>query len=320
MKILSVLYAEINNDGIYGMSKYISKNLKFDVSKRVFSKKEAKDFIKFYGPDIVIIDTKEPVEKNYIFIKKMYEKYKKTRIIMYTDSYENEIIEKCVEAGVSAYVIRKPKANHLMKVIEEVAEGKLNFEDIKRETTDELEDDIYFTEYKVSEEDIFGNVKSLSETKVPLNSKIIKKDDFCDLFIVEDNAIALEGLLMFISKIPFLRVIGTAQDGEKALEKLKTLRPDIIITDIMHPNIDGLKMSKIIIKNNPDAKIIIHSADCNEETLFQIAECGAIGFIPKPINFEEFSEKILFIINQDNYSIYNPFNLSNDILKFRKKY
>ena len=77
-------------------------------------------------------------------------------------------------------------------------------------------------------------------------------------------------------------VCGEGQDGFEAIEKYKTLQPDLVIMDITMPNMDGLAALKEIKKENPNAKVVMCSAMGQESYVVDAIKSGASDFIVKP--------------------------------------
>lgn len=75
-----------------------------------------------------------------------------------------------------------------------------------------------------------------------------------------------------------------AQDGQEAVELYKTHKPTICFMDLTMPVMDGFEAIKEICKFDPDAKIIVISADIQELSMKKAKDNGAIGFIKKPIS------------------------------------
>lgn len=84
----------------------------------------------------------------------------------------------------------------------------------------------------------------------------------------------------------------TAFDGADGFEKYKKINPDIIITDISMPNVDGLEMINEIRKISPTVPIIILSAFSEKEKLFKAIDMSVCKYIVKPIDIEELLEVI----------------------------
>ena len=77
-------------------------------------------------------------------------------------------------------------------------------------------------------------------------------------------------------------VCGEAEDGAVAIEKYKSLTPDLVIMDITMPNVDGLTALKTIKKDHPEAKIVMCSAMGQESYVVEAIKSGAADFIVKP--------------------------------------
>lgn len=78
-------------------------------------------------------------------------------------------------------------------------------------------------------------------------------------------------------------VVGYAKNGEEGIELYKELLPDIVIMDIIMPGIDGLETAEILLKNNPEAKILMLSSLCDAGTLGEVRNIGLKYLIPKPL-------------------------------------
>lgn len=102
---------------------------------------------------------------------------------------------------------------------------------------------------------------------------------------VEDDLLVSEIMEMTL-KIFFDKVL-IAYDGEEGLELFKKEKPDLIISDILMPKLDGLEMSKEILKINKDAKIILVTADNESNYHTKAKEIGVLDYLQKPIDFEK---------------------------------
>lgn len=81
-----------------------------------------------------------------------------------------------------------------------------------------------------------------------------------------------------------------ANNGEEGLAKYKKINPDIIITDIMMPKLDGLEMTKIIREQNENIPIIVLSAFSDKEKLLKAIDIGITKYFIKPFDPEEVLE------------------------------
>lgn len=107
--------------------------------------------------------------------------------------------------------------------------------------------------------------------------------DDIKILLVEDD-VHSRLFLQTVIKSKFKNYI-IAEDGQDGLNKFKEHRPDMVISDIAMPNMDGLEMSKNIKAINPDTHIIITTAFDNKDTLKKAIEVGVNSYVIKPIEF-----------------------------------
>ncbi len=110
------------------------------------------------------------------------------------------------------------------------------------------------------------------------------------LLCVEDNLDARKQIKMMLEDD--FKEIYTASDGAEGFELYKDKRPDIILTDINMPNMDGLSMIKEIRKQDKDQQIVIISAFDDRKNLLEAINLGGNGFISKPIDVDKLYEKL----------------------------
>ncbi|RXJ79830.1 DNA-binding response regulator [Aliarcobacter skirrowii] len=108
------------------------------------------------------------------------------------------------------------------------------------------------------------------------------------VLIVEDE-IDLANLIKSSIKELFFKVV-IAKDGLEAIKKFDSFKPDIIISDIMMPNLNGLEMSKKIKEKNSETPIVILSAHSHKEMLMEAIDLGISKYFIKPFDIEEFIE------------------------------
>lgn len=104
------------------------------------------------------------------------------------------------------------------------------------------------------------------------------------VFLVEDESLIREGLR---DNIPWeqygYRFVGEAGDGEMALPLIRKSRPDLLITDIKMPFMDGLSLSKIVKEEFPKTKVVIISGYDDFEYAREAIEVGVDQYLLKPI-------------------------------------
>lgn len=106
------------------------------------------------------------------------------------------------------------------------------------------------------------------------------------VLVVDDSAFMRKALSMMLESDPGIKVIGTARDGEEGIEKVRTLKPDLVTMDIEMPRMDGLAALRVIMKTCPLPVMMISSltTDGASATLDAL-EMGAVDFIPKQLSY-----------------------------------
>jgi two-component system, chemotaxis family, chemotaxis protein CheY len=93
------------------------------------------------------------------------------------------------------------------------------------------------------------------------------------------------------------QVVGEAETGIQAIERYRELHPDIVTMDITMPEMTGIEAVRQIIKEHPDAKIIMCSAMGQQKLVVEAIEAGAKDFIVKPFDESRVVEAINRVLN-----------------------
>ena len=101
------------------------------------------------------------------------------------------------------------------------------------------------------------------------------------ILIVDDHPLMRDALKMSLSSEDDMQVIGEASNGIKALKLLESLQPDIILMDLLMPELDGLQTIERIMKHDPDAKVLVLTSMEDEERVVSAIQSGALGYFPK---------------------------------------
>ena len=118
------------------------------------------------------------------------------------------------------------------------------------------------------------------------------------VLLVDDEQLALDRLKTFFGDIEGAEVVGTAGDGNEALERIKELTPDLVIMDIQMPHISGLELIERLkadeeLKAIPIMAVTAYAAKGDEE---RIREAGAEGYVSKPISVLRFVEAVAALL------------------------
>lgn len=112
------------------------------------------------------------------------------------------------------------------------------------------------------------------------------------LFLVDDHALVREGIAELLTNQPDIEIVGEAEDGHRALEKVRAVMPDVILMDIEMPNCDGLSATKLIKREMPYVKIVMLTVHDTDERLFEAIRSGAQGYLLKSIGSAELIEML----------------------------
>jgi DNA-binding NarL/FixJ family response regulator len=111
------------------------------------------------------------------------------------------------------------------------------------------------------------------------------------ILLVDDNRLMLEGLLNLLDAHG-VQVAGVARDGLEAIDKARSLQPDLILMDIRMPRCDGLAATRLIKAEMPAVKIIILTTSSEDQDLFDAVKSGACGYLLKSMNADELVEDL----------------------------
>ena len=117
------------------------------------------------------------------------------------------------------------------------------------------------------------------------------------VLIAEDQELIRQSLEIILGNKPDMKIIGIAEDGNKAIELALKLIPDIILMDIRMPFVDGVKCIKIIKEKYSQIKIIVLTTFDDDEYIFNALKNGASGYLLKGISSKELVEAIRTVFN-----------------------
>lgn len=112
------------------------------------------------------------------------------------------------------------------------------------------------------------------------------------LLIADDHEIFRDGLALMLSRQPDINLLGQAEDGRELVQLTLQHQPDIILTDIKMPRMDGIAATQEILRLQPDARIIALSMSDEEAMIVEMLEAGAKGYLLKNADKQEVVEAI----------------------------
>ena len=127
------------------------------------------------------------------------------------------------------------------------------------------------------------------------------------LVLVDDHQMFLDGLEMILSSQADFHIVGTARDGWQALSIIEEQKPDVILSDLNMPEMDGLELVKRLKQKFPEIKVLVLSMMNDKETVSSIMDVEAEGFILKNSNKADLVKAVKAVYAGDTY-------YSNEIL------
>jgi two-component system, NarL family, response regulator LiaR len=107
------------------------------------------------------------------------------------------------------------------------------------------------------------------------------------VLIADDHAVVRQGLRTFLDLQEDVEVVGEAADGEQALAAVAELEPDVVVIDLVMPNVDGIEVIRRLKQHAPGTRAIVLSSFIEDDKLFPAVRAGAAGYLLKDVQPQE---------------------------------
>lgn len=121
------------------------------------------------------------------------------------------------------------------------------------------------------------------------------------LAIAEDHQALIDGIQLLLKYEEGIQIVGTTNDGEALLDLVRLKEPNVVITDIRMPKMDGITVTKIIKKEFPHTKVLAFTMFDQSEAIKQMLDAGASGYLLKNSALEEVLNAIKAVHNGQTY-------------------
>jgi DNA-binding NarL/FixJ family response regulator len=101
------------------------------------------------------------------------------------------------------------------------------------------------------------------------------------ILVADDHEVVRRGVRTLLERHPGWEVCAEVANGREAVEKVRELKPDIVVMDLTMPQLNGVEATKQILRTLPDARVIILSVHDSEQLVRQIVDAGACGYVLK---------------------------------------
>lgn len=121
------------------------------------------------------------------------------------------------------------------------------------------------------------------------------------ILIVDDHAILRMGLMSLFSGLKGFEVVGDAANGKDGIRKARETNPDVVIMDLMMPDMDGIETTRALVEVLPTAKILILTTFGTSDGIAHALAAGALGAIMKSADFKELANAVRIVASGKRY-------------------
>lgn len=117
------------------------------------------------------------------------------------------------------------------------------------------------------------------------------------VLVADDHLLVREGICKLLELDEKITIIGTAVDGEEAVNKARKIKPDLILMDLNMPKLSGILAAEQIKTLYPEIKVIILTIHDDEEYVYEVLKAGAEGYLQKDVSAEELRSALQMVFN-----------------------
>lgn len=121
------------------------------------------------------------------------------------------------------------------------------------------------------------------------------------VLIADDHELVREGLQVMLAKIEELEIVGEASSGEELVQLTRKLLPDVVLTDVKMPRMDGIEATRIIKGEFPHIGVIALSSFDEENLILDMLNAGARGYLLKTAGKKEITEAVKAAYKDEPY-------------------
>lgn len=122
-----------------------------------------------------------------------------------------------------------------------------------------------------------------------------------NVFIIDDHKMVIEGLQLMLKSCKKIKVVGTATSGLEGVQEINKTKPDVILLDINMPSLNGIETCKLLLKQQPNLKIVAISMHKESSLIKLMLSSGAKGYVLKNAGQEEVIKAIEVVYNGKMY-------------------
>ena len=110
--------------------------------------------------------------------------------------------------------------------------------------------------------------------------------------VVDDQTVVREGLVTLLGTMPGIEVVGSASDGEEAVDLVAEVSPEVVLMDLRMPRLDGVEATRRIRADHPGTQVVVLTTYADDESIVGALRAGAIGYITKDAGRDHISRAL----------------------------
>lgn len=136
------------------------------------------------------------------------------------------------------------------------------------------------------------------------------------VLVVDDQELFRRGLTMLLAAEPDIEVVGEANDGDDALQRVLEQAPDVVLLDVRMPRVSGIETCRQMKEAAPSAQILMLTASDEEADLYQALKNGAAGYLLKDSSIDQLAQAVRVV--HDGQSLISPSMAAKLIDEFKQ--
>ena len=121
------------------------------------------------------------------------------------------------------------------------------------------------------------------------------------VLIADDHAIVRKGIRALLATEAGIEVVGEAQDGRQAIAEASRFQPDVILMDLVMPEVDGIAAIRHISVHQPDVRILVLTSFATDDKIFPAIKAGALGYLLKDTGPHELVQAIRQVCQGESF-------------------
>jgi NarL family two-component system response regulator LiaR len=132
------------------------------------------------------------------------------------------------------------------------------------------------------------------------------------VLLVDDHEVVRKGTRAYLENLSDFKIVGEASSGEEAVGLAAALKPDVVLMDLIMPEMDGVETTRRLKAIHPETQIVILTSYHDDSDIFPVIEAGALSYLLKDSRLEEVAEALRLAVK--NEAVLDP-NVASRVVK-----